>query len=171
MAGVRRARRGDEVGIAAIEVETWRVAYAGVLPDRTLVGMSVRRKAWLWAQELSHGADGVWVWESGRSQLLGFGHCCVSRMPDLACDGEVTTLYVHPDAQDQGIGRALLLAMFADLRGQGMRSALVWVLEDNPARFFYERMGGKLAWRRPIQMGGGQVQALGYYWNDLEAVT
>ncbi|MCR6629159.1 MAG: GNAT family N-acetyltransferase [Magnetospirillum sp.] len=167
MTEVRRARTGDAAGIAAIEVETWRSTYAGILPDRTLVGMSVERKAQQWACELRDG--GVWVWEDGRLDLLGFGHCGPARLPATGCEGEVTTLYVHPDAQGRGIGRALVRAMFADLRGHGMDSAVVWVLEGNPSRFFYARMGGQLRWRRPIGVGGREVPALGFCWMDLAA--
>lgn len=160
---------GDAAAIAAIEVETWRATYAGTLADATLVGMSAGRKARRWACELRHGSDGVWLWEDERPNVLGFGHCGRQRMRSLAYEGEITMLYVLPDAQGQGIGRNLVLAMFTDLRRRGMRSALVWVLEANPSRFFYSRLGGKLALHRLIDVDGRQVPALGYGWDDLDA--
>jgi GNAT superfamily N-acetyltransferase len=171
MAGIiRRARIGDAAAIAAIEVETWRATYAGILADATLVGMSVARKTRQWTYELRHGLRGVWVWEDEDARLLGFGHCGRQRLRSLAHDGEITMLYVLPDAQGQGIGRQLLVAMLADLRRRGMRSALVWVLEANPARFFYQHQGGRLALRRLIDVDGRPVAALAYGWSDLDAV-
>ena len=40
-------------------------------------------------------------------------------------------------------------------------------MQDNPARFFYERLGGVLVWRKTFTVGGKSVQALGYGWRDL----
>lgn len=167
MAGIRQARNGDAAAIAVIEVETWRSTYAGILADQTLVGMSAERKAREWTRELRHALRGVWVWEDEDLGLLGFGHCGRQRMPALAYEGEITMLYVLPDAQGQGIGRQLLLTMFDDLQSRGMRSALVWVLAANPARFFYGHMGGRIALHRQIEVGNCRVEALGYGWRDL----
>jgi hypothetical protein len=46
---IRQARLEDVAAIADIEVETWRATYAGMLPDRVLVGMSERRQKGSWA--------------------------------------------------------------------------------------------------------------------------
>ena len=167
MAGVRQAGPGDAAAIGAIEVETWRATYAGTLADSTLVGMSAERSARRWAGDLRRGGHGLWVWQDDRSGVLGFGHCGRQREPALACDGEITMLYVLPDAQGQGIGRDLMRAMFADLAGHGVGSALVWVLRDNPARFFYGHLGGRLALHRRITVGGRPVEVLGYVWSPL----
>ena len=42
---IRRARPADAAAIGAVHVATWRTAYAGVLPDDYLAGMSVLRHA------------------------------------------------------------------------------------------------------------------------------
>ncbi len=168
MPGIRQAHLGDAAIIAAIEVETWRATYAGTLADTLLLGMSAEGKARQWAGQLRHGTEGVWVWENEDRGVLGFGHCGRQRMRSLAYAGEITMLYVWPDAQEQGIGRSLVLAMFSDLRVRGMASALVWVLAANPSRFFYARLGGKLVAHRPIEMAACQVEALGYGWSDLD---
>ena len=56
------------------------------------------------------------------------------------------------------------------LMRRGLPSALVWVLRDNPSRFFYERLGGKAVATRPISVGGIDVDAVAYGWRDLAAV-
>ncbi len=106
--------------------------------------------------------------EGGR--LLGFGNCGPQRDPSFGFGGEIYTLYVLPDAQGGGLGRQLLLALFARLLHCGHGSAMVWVVRANPARFFYERLGGKLALHRAIPVGGQAVEAAGYGWSDLNAV-
>ena len=72
--------------------------------------------------------------------IVGFGSCGPNR-GDRLFAGEVFTLYVAPDWQNQGIGRRLLIALFRRLVAAGRASAIVWVLRDNPSRFFYERLG------------------------------
>lgn len=159
----------DAPAIGFIEVETWQAAYAGILDEGSLVAMSAARKARQWAAEMRHNGSGLWVWDDHRLGVVGFGHCGRQRMPSLAYDGEITMLYVLPDAQGQGIGRRLLLGMFADLKSRGMDSALVWVLEANPSRFFYGHLGGKLVLRRTIAFGASLVDTLGYGWSGLNA--
>ena len=40
---------------------------------------------------------------------------------------------------------------------QGHGSAIIWVLRDNPARFFYQRLGGSEVRRKMLPFGGKQV--------------
>jgi GNAT superfamily N-acetyltransferase len=170
-AGIRQADPGDAAAIAAIEVEAWRATYPGMLPDGALIRMSTLRKTRQWACELRNGPDGVWVWQDEGAGVLGFGHCGRQRIPSLPFQGEITMLYVLPDAQGQGIGRRLLSTMLADLRRRGMGSALVWVLAANPARFFYARLGGRLVLRRMIEVDGTPVEAMGYGWAGFAGLT
>ena len=172
MTTIRQARLGDARAIGGIEVETWRTTYAGMLPDRVLLGMSEQRQTASWAGFLRHRPGDVYVAQSPApaARLLGFGNCGPQREPGLGFAGEVYTLYVAPAAQGTGLGRQLLLALFARLLHCGHRSALVWVVRANPARFFYERLGGKLALHRAIPLGGEPVEAVGYGWSDLGAL-
>jgi ribosomal protein S18 acetylase RimI-like enzyme len=172
MVTIRQARLGDARAIGRIEVETWRSAYAGMLPDRVLLGMSEQRQTASWAGFLRHRPGDVFVAESEGAEvsLLGFGNCGPQRQHAFGFGGEVYTLYVTPEAQGFGLGRQLLLALFTRLVHCGHRSALVWVVRANPARFFYERLGGKLALHRPIPVGGEPVEAVGYGWRDLRAL-
>jgi ribosomal protein S18 acetylase RimI-like enzyme len=170
MSKARQARAADAREIGRIEVDTWRETYAGMVPDRVLIGMSVNRQAALWTHELRRGAGDVRVIEDRRGNLVGFGQCGAQRNGSLPYHGEIYTLYVSPDAQGRGIGRQLLLSLFGRLIERGWTSALVWVVEANPSRFFYERMGGKLAARRTVPVGGQPVDTLGYAWEDLPAV-
>jgi ribosomal protein S18 acetylase RimI-like enzyme len=167
---VRPARLADAQAIARIEVETWRTTYAGMLPDRVLLGMSERRQTSSWASFLRHRPDDVRVAENAKGAVTGFGNCGAQRNNTVDYAGEIYTLYVTPDAQGEGGGRALLLALFSRLVAMGYGSALVWVVRANPARYFYERLGGAQVMHRPIPLGGQQVEAIAYGWRDLAAV-
>ena len=58
-------------------------------------------------------------------------------------EGEVETLYVLDDWRERGVGRRLMRAAAAHLVDIGCQSAFLWVLRDNPSRWFYQRLGGR----------------------------
>jgi ribosomal protein S18 acetylase RimI-like enzyme len=167
MISVRAATIADAQVIARVDVETWRSTYAGVLPDQLLVALSERQRAGMWSRFVARRPGDVLAALDEHGQLLGFGSCGLQRDADLPYGGEIFTLYVAPDHQGSGIGRELLLALFTRLIRCGLYSAVIWVLAENPARFFYERLGGKPIARRLLDMGKAKVPAIAYAWPDL----
>lgn len=164
---VRPAHPADAEAIARIYVDAWRDAYAGILPDRVLVALSPRRQAAFWRGLISRrGGERVLVSEDAGGRVVAFGSCGRAGAAGLPFEGEVYTLYVAPGHQGVGIGRPLLRRLFRLLRRQGMKSALVWVLADNPARFFYEAVGGRLVATREERLWGTTVRQLAYGWDD-----
>ncbi|HKS89531.1 MAG TPA: GNAT family N-acetyltransferase [Stellaceae bacterium] len=163
---IRVARPGDARRIARLDVETWRAAYAGILATPFLVGLSAPRRELGWAAVIEREPRDVLVAVSRDGDILGFGTCGRCRGGG-AFAGEVYTLYVAPDWQNQGIGRQLLLALFARLVALGCGSAIIWVLRDNPGRFFYQHLGGREVQRRFFTVAGKRVEAAGYAWRDL----
>lgn len=175
---IRPARPDDALAIARIHVETWRAAYAGVLPDDYLVRMTERGQAAAWRHALARRGRGetVLVAElpdgvpgAGPGGLVGFGSCGRQRNRGLPYGGEVFTLYVAPDWQGRGIGRDLLGALFRRLYEAGMREAVIWVVAANPARWFYEALGGRRAAARRQSFAGAPLEEIAYAWPDLAA--
>ncbi|MEA2754097.1 MAG: hypothetical protein QOJ54_386 [Aliidongia sp.] len=167
MLSIRAANIADVRAIAQVDVETWRSTYAGVLPDQLLIGLSERQRAGVWSRFIMRRPGDTVAAVDEQGVILGFGSCGAQRDPDLLYSGEVFSLYVSPDHQGLGVGRQLLLALFARLIRCGLYSAVVWVLAENPARFFYERVGGRAVARRRIDMAQNQVDAIAYAWPDL----
>lgn len=178
---IREARRTDAADIARVHVDSWRSAYPGLVPDRVLVSMSRQRHQAQWTRDLDHprvrhvalvaAMDGAQAGtgDAGDADVVGFGSCGPVRNASLKHKGEVYTLYVHPDHQDLGIGRALLHGLFDCLLARGMDSAMVWVLADNPSRFFYESMGGRRVAVRDECLWGTVLGEAAYGWSDLRA--
>jgi hypothetical protein len=52
-----------------------------------------------------------------------------------------------------------------------MRSACVWVLRDNPARWFYHHLGGRTVAEGSIRYAGAQLSQVAYAWPDLASLT
>jgi ribosomal protein S18 acetylase RimI-like enzyme len=163
---VRSARPEDARGIAKLDVETWRATYAGMLSTPYLVGLSARRRELGWHNVILREPRDLRVAVGQGDAILGFGSCGPNR-GDRRFAGEVFTLYVAPDWQNQGIGRRLLIALFRRLVATGRSSAIVWVLRDNPSRFFYERLGGRQVTYKTLAFAGSAVEAVAYGWGDL----
>lgn len=173
---IRRGRRDDAASIGRVHVETWQSAYAGLLPDTMLAGMSdVRQSAW-WGQALADPgqARGIFVAEDEDMGVVGFGSCGPVRDPPEGIDvrgsrlGEIYTLYVEPDFQNQGLGRRLLAQMFDQLLKDGCDCAVLWMLAENPTRFFYEGLGGERVGDRIDTLAGRDVEEVAYAWYDLD---
>ena len=55
----------------------------------------------------------------------------------------------------------------SELRARGCAEAMLWVLAENPSRFFYEVMGGRRTYERVEKLWGKEVPQIGYRWSDL----
>ncbi len=83
-------------------------------------------------------------------------------------DGEIETLYVLDDWRDRGVGRRLIGAGAACLAERGCRSAFVWVLRDNPSRWFYARIGGRVAMADTVRVAGMSLPQVAYVWDPID---
>ena len=179
MTTIRPATAQDAAAIAQIYVDAWRSSYAAILPHRVLLGLSYERQTREWSWVIGHRADvqPVIVAEADGG-VVGFASFGAARPagcpasgrfagePD-ATIGEIYTLYVQPEFQERGIGRRLLAAAFAAMAGKGCGRGFLWVLRDNPSRYFYERAGGVMVAERQEQLWGCAVEQICYAWPDL----
>ncbi len=167
--GIRRADADDAAAVARVYVETWRSAYPGMLPDRVLIGMSVARQRAAWRHTLAsqRGPEAVWVAEDALGGVVGFASCGRARALGGTHGGEIFTLDVLPDHQGRGHGRGLLWGCLSHLRACGFDSALVWVLAENPSRFFYQAMGAARVAERIEPLWGTKLPEFAYGWSDL----
>jgi ribosomal protein S18 acetylase RimI-like enzyme len=182
MIAVRRARPDDASGIAAVHVAAWRSAYAGILDDAYLAGLSEARLAGFYHRAIldRRGGHAVFVATAGGADLphdragpepaiIGFASGGRARRKGLA-EGEVETLYVLDDYRERAVGRRLMRAMAAHLRAIGCNSALVWVLANNPARWFYGHIGGREAMRDTVLVAGRPVPQTALVWDPIDTL-
>jgi ribosomal protein S18 acetylase RimI-like enzyme len=169
---IRPGRPADAEGIARVYVDAWRSAYAGLIPNSVLVRMSIGAQARECAQQLSRRryAESVVVADLAGHGVIGFGSCGAARHTGLSHAGEIYTLYIAPEHQERGVGRALLMQLFGALVERGLNSALVWVLALNPARFFYEAMGGRRVAEKKERLWNTLLPQIAYGWDDLRLV-
>ena len=182
MIAIRRARPSDAPAIGAVHVAAWRTTYPVILPNEFLSRLSARRQAAHYEQGIRNGlgvhvatASGQDVGPAGGPpRVVGFVTCGPAR--PLAAEagaaglgeGEIETLYVLDDWRERGLGRRLMRAAAAHLAASGCKSAFVWVLRDNPSRWFYERLGGRVAAEATVRVAGTSVVQLAYVWPSTE---
>ena len=165
---VRKARPSDADAIARIYVEAWRDTYPAVLPARLLLSMTLEGQAARWRNIIANAArECVYVAEDDRATILAMTSLGRARDRDLGFDGEIYTLYVDPMRTGAGVGRHLLQGAFAALAETGHGSCVIWAHAKNPARFFYEAMGGKLVAERTTSMMGVPVPEVAFGWRKL----
>ena len=169
---VRSGGLKDAKALAGIYIETWRSAYPGILADKVLLDLSPARQEAVWAEVAIRGGNSVLlVSEDETGAVAGFVSAGPARPRVPGYRGEIYTLYVDQDRQDRGHGRALLRAALDALAGRGLAPANLWVLAENPARFFYERLGGSIVGRRQDRLGGQEHDEIAYGWDDPTGAT
>jgi GNAT superfamily N-acetyltransferase len=180
MISVRRARVADAISIGAVHVAAWRSTYPGILPDGFLARLSVPRQAAHYDAAIRSGtgvfvasASGTDVPPGSGSRIVGFATAGRARGGEFARqlgEGEVETLYVLDDWRDRGVGRKLMRAAAAHLAETGCKSCFVWVLRENPSRWFYQRLGGKAVAEAMTQVAGQKVPQTAFVWDPIESL-
>jgi ribosomal protein S18 acetylase RimI-like enzyme len=178
MINIRPAAYIDSAALAKIQVDSYRQAYAGLLPADYLANFSYEEQTYDW-QEILTNQPGhlLLVAEDETGVITGYamGHAGQTSIPEF--DSELDGLHVHNTLQRHGIGRALLAAMAARFQIIGARSMMLWVLVQNPMRSLYERLGGEPLGRRAISLGEagttGELVAeeVAYGWDDITTLT
>ena len=165
MVTVRLAAAGDADAIGRIQVESWRAAYAGLVPDEALEGFDVTERQRLWREGLSRaprpGSATFVVEETGA--VVGFASVGASRDAEGDAEAELYAIYLHPDSWGRGIGRALLRRAEDSMRASGFRQAILWVLEGNErGERFYRAAGWEQDGRKVDTFQGAAVSELRY---------
>lgn len=169
MFSIRPAVVADAPAIAHVHVESWRTTYAGILPDSYLAGLDETLRARLW-QEWLLGSTVIFVAEL-KGRVVGFAHGGPNREPAGSCDAELYAIYLLKEAQQSGIGTALLQTVAATLINRNFKSMAVWVLEQNRSRCFYEKTGASLRTSKVIEIGGAKHMEVQYCWPDLKTLV
>jgi GNAT superfamily N-acetyltransferase len=150
-----------------VHVDSWRTTYTGLVPEEVLANLSYERRARGWADALIATEEVIFVAEDDSGQIVGFASGGPERSGDKGFDGELYAIYLLEDYQKLGIGSELTLAVAKRLAELGVRSLFVWVLAGNPAKAFYERIGGQWVAEQDIQIGGANLVETGYGWRDI----
>ena len=162
---VRLAAVDDADAIGRIQVETWRAAYTGLVPDEAIAAFDVASRQRLWREGLRRPprpGSATFVVEDG-GEAVGFASVGASRDERAEQEGELYAIYLHPTRWDRGIGRALLQRAEESMRSSGFRGAVLWVLEGNDrASRFYRAAGWQEDGSKVDEFQGATVTEVRY---------
>ncbi len=135
---IRKATKDDAWQIADILVEDWKIAYRGIIDSDYLDSMSVEER---YQKELQRYQ--IYMVAVIGKEILGF--TWNETVGDEASDCEIIALYVRYAKRKNGIGRALFQNSIEFFKASGKKKMIIWCLKENDeARKFYEKMGGKV---------------------------
>jgi len=154
-------------------VDTWRATYAGIVPEKVLAGFTYAVSERRWRKRLRDRNDGSKAFVVGEDGgvVAGFVVAGPARETVEDYDGEVYAIYISPEHQGRGCGRALMSIAARHLLADGFQSMMLWVLRDNPACRFYERLGGAQVSEKSIEIEGTRLVEIAYGWRDLSALV
>jgi ribosomal protein S18 acetylase RimI-like enzyme len=165
---IRPARPDDAASVARVYIDSWHDTYAGVLSSQLLCAMTPNGQAARWQATIcARGRERVIVAEHEGYGIVGMSSFGPARDGAAGFDGEIYTLYVDPSFFNRGVGKKLLEAAFADMRRRSYSSCIIWAHAKNPARFFYEAMGGRLIAERTARLMGDAVPESAFGWRKL----
>ncbi|NGO77676.1 GNAT family N-acetyltransferase [Streptomyces sp. YC504] len=119
---IRTGARDDAEPIAALHAESWRTAYAGIMPDDFLNGPLDEDRLALWRGRLSGPEPGAALFVAEEDGVItGFVYLLPRPDGRLLLDN----LHARPGRTGTGIGSRLL------------RHAFAWAAAEHPARALY----------------------------------
>jgi len=140
---LRRALSDDATTVAHIHVESWNVAYRGIMPDDVIARTDLAYRTAFWKERIANREWPVFLLEETGNAV---GFCQMVPTNDADDDpqrvGHITSLHVLPQLRGQGYGRRLMEHVLGEFRRRGFSEVTLWVLEENRnARRFYEKSG------------------------------
>ncbi len=165
---IREAQPGDSRGIAVVQLDSWRTNFAGILPDQYLAQFTYDDRDADWNELLADPGDRViYVAEDDGGEVVGFVCAGPEGSENPTYPSEIYAIHINRSYHRQSIGRRLIAVAAQRLHEQGYPALLLWVLADNPARAFYERLGGRLVGEKTGDFYGVGVVEVAYGWSDI----
>jgi GNAT superfamily N-acetyltransferase len=147
---VRRPVFADVARLATINVETWRAAYAGIVPADYLDSRDHAEYEQRWRLNITQGRPGVsYIAAELDGLVAGYAICGPYRpqhdsdpSEDTATWAELYAIYTHPDQQGHGVGTAIHDAALDQMERDGYHVGALWVLRANAASLrWYDARG------------------------------
>jgi|SRR5699024_4394389 len=169
MMKIRRAETDDALGVAKVQVDSWKTTYKNIVPDAFLEQMTYENREKKWKGIISYSA--VFVAENNRNEIIGFstgGKETTGKYSDY--QGELYAIYILEAYQRNGIGKQLLEPVIGYLKEKNIVSMTVKVLAENKSRLFYESLGAREIDVVEIQLSGGKLKEIVYGWKDITTI-
>ncbi|MGG0238681.1 N-acetyltransferase family protein [Bacillus rhizoplanae] len=163
-----KANLHDAKELACVHVDSWRETYEGIMPKDVLDKKSYEKREALWKQILQKQQSHVYVAKTIDGKIIGFADGGKERTGKYEYDGELYAIYILRAYQRNKLGKRLIKAVAADLYKNGYRSMLVWVVANNPSKYFYEALQASFVDEKDIEEL--YIKELAYGWKDIQTL-
>jgi len=167
---IRTANINDCAAIAKIQVDSYIDTYTKILPEPYLAHFTYQEQELDWYNLISElGNQILFVAELSIDGVIGYalGDANLDELPPF--ESELVAIHIRRDFHRRGIGRQLFTSVSSGLLNQGYSSLFLWVLADNPACSFYEKLGGKRIKEKPWinnHFFGTDIKEIAYGWHN-----
>jgi len=161
----------DSPRLAKIQVDSYQIGYRGLLPDAFLDEFTYDEQTQDWHDILSDPTynmqtDPIYVAINFEGIIMGYAMGRV--LDDAPCECELRAMHVLKAFQRQGVGTTLIHARAQHFANMGYTSIMLWTLHNNPARAFFEKIGGQLIQEKTDTWDDGtQVTEIAYAWQNI----
>lgn len=164
---IRPASAGDAEAAAQVNVTAWQTAFRGLFSRGFLNGLSVEARTAAIAARFSEADYSMRVAQDAEGTVVGFADWGPPREA-VPHDYELYAIYVLPEHQARGIGRALFREAASAILADGGASLMLSVFAENPHRPFYIRLGGSELARHALTLDNAEREVVWYEWQRPE---
>ena len=151
---IRKVKREDIEDVVDIQVTGWQTAYKGIIDDEYLDNLSREEK--IKKRKKDFDSNGFIVAEY-ENKVIGFcRYLNENRNEEIKeADCELLALYVKYEYKHKGVGTKLFSYVKEEFKKMNKHKMILWCLKENEnAKKFYTKMGGKVVAEKDIEFGG-----------------
>jgi GNAT superfamily N-acetyltransferase len=166
---VRPAVAADADEIGRIQILTWQVGYANLLPAAVLEALSPEQAAGAWRDAITAPPSAKHHVLVAKEQDWTVGFAAIGPAADLQPEDpepqttvEISPMLVEPRWGRRGHGSRLLAAAVDHARRDGMTRGIIWIPEaDTASRDFYTSAGwAPDGLARALDTGAGELREI-----------
>lgn len=137
------------------------------MPQSFLDGISVGGRETLWRTHMETPGSFPMNVAEVDGKIIGIAAAGKSRELEFGYEAMIYLIYILEESKGLGIGRKLMRAMKQDLEADGFTRVMLWVVDKNPSRKFYEHLGGKELGEKKVELAGETLTEIAYAWDDF----
>lgn len=158
MTSIRDAVTADMNDIAELIISAWQHGFDGIVDASFPKSMTKEKYASIFVDTIQNKSEKAFVFKQD-NVVLGYAS---GRLLSDKYDSEIRYLYVHPEAQGNGIGSKLLEEMKSYFRVNNCKTMIIWTLLGARNNQFYSDHGGSGIETKELEIGGMKYSGVGY---------
>lgn len=175
----RPAEFSDTFGIVKVLVDTWRTTYSNIVSQETLQKRTYEYIEPRWKDRIKNltKKDVMYVAENVKQEIVGIVWGRTERLNPIdeiveleKFNGELCAIYVLKNYQRRKIGAKLVYQVVKYLIKLNVHSMLVWVLNENPYKKFYEKLGARFIADKFLEIDNKKYLESAYVWEKIEDI-